>query len=472
MMDQLLGFGLGRAASSMARRRVGRVCTSLTSAAAAAVEPLEGRTLLSGVGHDDHGGGGGHGHHDDALNVVYLATNNPNPGQNAILAYHRDPDTGALTPFEHGPYLTGGTGFYNDDERLGPDDSDQEILVTPDRKYLYVANQGSNDISVFKIKHDGSLKLEPGGPADSGGVQPASLGLARNDTLVVVNKGDQAPGQTTGALPNYTSFHVRGNGKLDRVSTVNAPPGSSPSQALITPDGKHVFGTNLFAHPFPPPPDFPPSVPPFASELVSLNVGKHGELTPAPGTPQGFPEAGAPPFILGLNTHPTRNILYTGFVVANQVGVYTYNDAGTPTFVGAVGTGDGVGICWIEVSKDGRFLYGSNAVTDSIAVFSLADPLHPVFLQDLPLAGPKEPVPPTPTGFFNTTPFQLDLSPDDDTLYVLNHEVVVDDSFPAGNQVHILRVKPDGTLAEELPTLVLPQSAVPAGAHPLGILAL
>jgi hypothetical protein len=55
---------------------------------------------------------------------------------------------------------------------------------------------------------------------------------------------------------------------------------------------------------------------------------------------------------------------------------------------------------------------------------------------------------------------------------VLNHEATEDDSFPEGNAVHTRKVRPDGTLVEAQPTLILPQSVVPAGAHPLGIVAL
>lgn len=431
--------------------------------AAAGIEALEGRVLLSA----SPGQGGRHG-----LDVVYVASNNPNPGQNAILAYHRDERTGALTPLAGGGvYPTGGTGFYNGDERLGPDDSDQEVVVTTDRKFLLVANQGSDDISVFRIRPDGSLRLA-GDPTDSGGKQPASLGLARNDTLVVVNKGDEAPGQTGGSAPNYTSFHFKPSGRLEPTgSTIAAPPGSSPSQALISSDGRHVFGTNLFARPFPPPPGFPPFVPPLASELVSLNVDARGRLSQAPGSPAGFPVPGVPPFVLGLNAHPTRNILYGGFVVGNAIGVWTYGDNGALHFERALPL-SGLGVCWIEISADGRRLYASDATSDSIDVVSLDDPLHPVELQNLDLAGPRLPLSPPGATIFNTTPFQLSLSSDDDFLYVLNHEATDDNSFPQGNAVHTLRVKPDGTLVEAQPTLVLPISVVPAGAHPLGIIAI
>jgi hypothetical protein len=434
-----------------------------THGSTASIEMLEGRVFLSA----SQGEGGRHG-----LDVVYVASNNPNPGQNAILAYHRDEQTGALTALGDGSvFPTGGTGFFNGDERLGPDDSDQEVIVTPDRKFLLVANQGSDDISVFRIRPDGSLRLA-GDPVNSGGRQPVSLGLARNDTLVVVNKGDEAPGQTGGSAPNYTSFHFTPAGKLQPTgSSIAAPPGSSPSQALISSDGRHVFGTNLFARPFPPPPGFPPFVPPLASEIVSLNVDARGRLSQAPGSPSGFPAPGFPPFVLGLGTHPTQHVLYGGFVVGNAIGVWTYDNDGALHFQDAVPL-SGLGVCWITVSKDGSRLYASDATSDSIDVLSLADPIHPVELQNLDLAGPRLPLSPPVATIFNTTPFQLSLSSDDDFLYVLNHEATDDNSFPQGNAVHTLKVRPDGTLVEAQPTLVLPISVVPAGAHPLGIIAI
>src|SRR5207248_4618424 len=72
------------------------------------------------------------------LTVVYVESNNPNPGQNSILAYRSDPMTDALTPL--GTYLTRGTGTPNPTEGLGPDDSDQEVVVSRDHKFLFAVN--------------------------------------------------------------------------------------------------------------------------------------------------------------------------------------------------------------------------------------------------------------------------------------------------------------------------------------------
>jgi 6-phosphogluconolactonase (cycloisomerase 2 family) len=132
------------------------------------------------------------------------------------------------------------------------------------------------------------------------------------------------------------------------------------------------------------------------------------------------------------------------------------------------GAGD-VGTCWIEISKDGRFAYASNATTDTLSVFSLADPLHPVLLQSIALGGPKVPVPQPAPVVFSTTPFQLELDADDEYLYVVNHETTLDDSFPDGNAVHVLKVGANGLLTEV--DTVLLTGIVPAGAHPKGVIA-
>ena len=42
---------------------------------------------------------------------------------------------------------------------LGPDDSDQELVASPDGRFLFAVNQGSNSISVFRIRPSGALEL-------------------------------------------------------------------------------------------------------------------------------------------------------------------------------------------------------------------------------------------------------------------------------------------------------------------------
>jgi 6-phosphogluconolactonase (cycloisomerase 2 family) len=424
------------------------------------IEQVEGRLMLSAA----PAAAGKNAPAATPQDVVYVTTNNPLPGKNSILAYHRL-QSGKLAPI--GEFLTGGTGYRNTDERLGPDDSDQEIVVTPDHKTLYAVNSGSGSISAFDIQKDGSLKRI--GVFNSGGTNPVSIGLA-DDNLYVVNKSFQDPGQTAGDNPNITAFKIKNDGAIKAIphGTVELPDGVQPTQALISPDHRHLFSINLFENPITLPPGFPDFAPPYSSTIVSYDIQPNGRLVEADReTNPGFP-----PYILGLQAHPTANVLYAGFLLNQQLGVYTYDKAGELTLVDQAATGQGdVGICWIEITKDGKFAYATNATTDTVTVFSLADPLHPQFIQSLELGGPKVGVPQPAPVLFSTTPFQLELDADDEYLFVVNHETTLGDTAPDGNAVHVLKRDPvTGKLTEV--DIVSLASVVPPGTHPKGVIAL
>ena len=83
--------------------------------------------------------------------------------------------------------------------------------------------------------------------------------------------------------------------------------------------------------------------------------------------------------LLGTAVHPTLPVIYGGLVGANGIAVFTYDDQGSVSFAGSV-PDQGAAPCWVVVSADGGFLYTSNTGTDSVGVFSLADPLNHVQL--------------------------------------------------------------------------------------------
>src|SRR5579859_7084862 len=102
--------------------------------------------------------------------TVFVESNNPAAGQNAVLAFSRSAD-GTLTQI--GTFPTHGTGQLNPPKVVGPDDSSQEVIATPDGRFLYAVNQGSGTVAAFRIDHDGSLDFI--GTFASGGVQPDSI---------------------------------------------------------------------------------------------------------------------------------------------------------------------------------------------------------------------------------------------------------------------------------------------------------
>src|SRR5262249_46102200 len=143
-------------------------------------------------------------------------------------------------------------------------------------------------------------------------------GLA-DDILCVVNQDDD-PGHPGQFLPNYTSFSVSDEGALMpiRRSTITVDAGAAPSQALISPRHALMFGADFLG-----------------GILRSSAINDAGQLRirdAQPPPPAEFAESGAPPFPLGLAVHPTRNLLYVGFVTINRIGVYRFRDSGQLKF--------------------------------------------------------------------------------------------------------------------------------------------
>lgn len=383
---------------------------------------------------------------DPAPTVVYTETNDPRDGQNAVLAFRRDPLTGDLTQL--GRYLTGGTGQLNVPKAVGQDDGDQQVRVTADGKFLFAVNQGSHSVTAFRVL--GSGRLEKVGTYASGGDQPDSVGVAGN-YLYVANRGDASsthPGTTT---PNVTAFSIGRDGSLTPVanSTVNFPVGTFVTQTLVSKDGRFLFVEAATL-----------SGTAGGNTVNTFRINADGTLTAAPGGPAS---AGTnAPVLLGAATHPTLNIVYTGFASAKQVGVFTYDETGRTSYVGPAAD-SGAAPCWCVVSEDGKVLYVANTATDSVSVFSLADPLHPVQIQELQLGGPRA----NATGAGRANVFEIALDPTGRFLFAVTQST--DPAFPQGNQLHTLSVARDGTLSEPLTPVVFATTDVPANAHPQGL---
>jgi 6-phosphogluconolactonase (cycloisomerase 2 family) len=388
-----------------------------------------------------------------AVTTVYVETNNPAAGQNAVLAFRRSPSDGGLT--EIGSFKTGGTGQINLPKVIGPDDSSQEVVSTSDGQFLFAVNQGSNTVTSFRIDRDG--RLDRIGVFDSGGVQPDSIGIA-GQALYVSNRGDSAVGHPGTVAPNITAFRIDDDGVLVPIanSTVTFPVGTSPSQNLISRDGRFLFA-DIFA--------IPGSTAPEGNTLAPFQIQPGGNLQPAPGGNVGAPVS--PPLLLGADTNPNQQIIYAGLTAVNQIAAFTFDKTGQLSFVGT-SPDQGAGPCWITVSANGKYLYSGNTGTDSVGVFSLADPLHPVQIQEFVLGGSHAP-PGSPAGQLQSNVFQLALSPDGHTLYAISQSTNATGSFAQGNQLHVLKVAADGTLTEPSGPILLSNVGVPGGAHPQGI---
>jgi 6-phosphogluconolactonase (cycloisomerase 2 family) len=391
---------------------------------------------------------------------IYTETEDSNPGQNAVIAFRRNAD-GQVT--EIGSFKTGGTGFATPagalGPLLGPDASDREVIASPDGRLLFAVNQGSNSVAVFRVRSNGSLDLVRDRAVDSGGTEPVSLSIARG-RLYVLNRGDEIQGQTGTIAPTITTFNIRPDGVLrqDVAATTTLPLGLSPSQVLISPRGNLAFVDT-----FTPPPLL--NVPE-ANEVVPFQIAADGKLVPVSSGGVGAPVT--PPLLLGLAEHPTQNIIYAGLPGANQVGVFTFDGAGNLNLVDSVANA-GQAACWTLVSPDGKYLYTVDTGSNSVGVFSLADPLHPAQIQEFVLGGPQNPTDNPAPAARETTAFEFALDPSGKALYVIDHQTDAAGNFPQGNALHVLTVAANGMLSEGTGSPLFLPPGIPAGADPQGV---
>lgn len=184
----------------------------------------------------------------DQGRYLYIQTNNILEDQNAVIGYERMED-GKLKMLPGSPFPTHGTGMNNNTfGKVGPNDNDSPLIISPDGKRLFTVNAHSNTIAVFDIAHDGSLRHVNGSPFPSKGRMPNSLSIS-GDTLVVSNRnGDyhQLAALRGKAKANYVSFRIDRNGRLRFLSKVNVTNGHKPTQVHVAQtNNRIVFGNDF-----------------------------------------------------------------------------------------------------------------------------------------------------------------------------------------------------------------------------------
>ncbi len=376
--------------------------------------------------------------------TAYVESNMATSNQNTVLVLRWAP--GSLKPYEVASFPTGGSGSA-DLTDSGVLDADQQVITNRDHTLLFAVNQGSDTIAVFKIQGNGNLEAVDGSPFPSGGKAPVSLALSGN-VLVVLNKAQDGIRDLSDTSANITTLRVGSDGSLKPIpdASIKIPPGSSPTQALISPNGKLVFESEE------------------SGPLRAFVLGSDGRLKQGPNSPlkaepslfpPGFPDAKK--FALGLIAHPTKPLVYASYPTVPALAVYSYTADGRLKFLRAVPNVGSVLPCWNVISKDGRWVYTNNAGNTTVTVFDTSDPVHPKQIQLV-----------ANTQAGNPWNFALDPS----GKYLVSN--TPRDTFftppGQGNVEQVYRVKGDGTLEEVEDAIV--KLPVPENTNPQGIVVL
>ena len=345
---------------------------------------------------------------------VYIDDNTA--GANTVAGFDRHAD-GSLTPIPGSPFSAGGAGAGHANASQG------SLQFSADGRYLLAVDAGSNQISVLRIKPDGSLRI-----ADvllSNGGNPVSIAV--DGGLVYVANADAEN-------PNYTGFTLNQGGDLRPIpgSTVPLPAGSQPGDVLFNGDGTKLVGTRVGT-----------------SEIDSFTVGADGLLTAASGSPFEHQTGVFGQFGGEFNpTNPAQLFVSNAHTAANgpasgSVSAYTDAADGTLTPIGASPFANaGTASCWIEVSHDGQYLYTVDTASSTVSSYSIGPDGSLTAIGSTPIKNGK--------GAEDAR-----LSPDGSTLWVVNG---------GGDAINAFSVD-GGTLNE----LTSSPTAGPAGATPSGI---
>jgi len=358
-----------------------------------------------------------------ASNVAgHVYVNDNTAGVNTIAAFDRHAD-GTLTPVSGSPFAAGGAG------KGAIVGSQGALQVTADGRLLIAVDAGSNQLSVLRIRHDGSLSQVSGSPVSSGGIEPVSIAV-HDDLVYVANEGNGTEGS------NYTGFTLSDCGRLTPLagSTFALSNTANPGDILFNPTGTNLIGIEVgttVASTF---------------RIDSFRVDEDGRLTPATGSPFAAQSAG--PFGSEFSPTDPRHLYVSnahGGAGNGSVSAFNVSRHGVVTSIGSSPFADGqTAPCWVEISHDGRYLFAVNTGSTSISSYRILPGGSLSYLSSTP---------------FNSgagiRPFDARLDPSGKNLYVVDAALDAVSAFAVAG----------GTLTE------LPASPfkLPAGATPFGV---
>lgn len=272
---------------------------------------------------------------DDVSGVagaVYTMSNSSSG--NAILMFHRAAN-GTLTAA--GSFPTGGVGSGGGLGNQGA------LILSQNNRWLYAVNAGSNDISVFAVRTQG---LELTDKVPSGGIQPISLTVDR-DLLYVLNAGGDG---------NISGFTVQRKGRLAPLPGSTQPlsgPNTAPAQIAFDPEGEVLVVTEK------------------ATNFISTYVVAEDGLTNGPLVNASV---NATPFGFAFDRRGRLLVSEAvgGAADAGTVSSYNVTANGLLEVISPAVPTTETAVCWVAVTKNGRFAYVTNTGSGSLSAYRIA----------------------------------------------------------------------------------------------------
>jgi 6-phosphogluconolactonase (cycloisomerase 2 family) len=303
--------------------RVGCVIAASTAATALLAGPASATELTQ--------------HHGDATHAVFVQTDQTTG--NHVVAYREAPN-GTLSL--RGTYATGGKGGVLATSVIDHLASQGAVTYDPQHRLLYVANAGSNSVSVFAVRGtDLSLRQVVG----SGGSFPVSIAV-HGDVAYVLNALDGA------AIQGYYVIGDRlvplpGSHRALGLDPTQVTFTETPGQVAFSPDGSHLLVTTKAN----------------GNNIDVFGVDHFGRVSAHPAVTN---VPGGVPFAIAYDPRGRVDVAMAGTA---SVTTYRLNGNGTLTQLAATVPTGQAGTCWVV--SDGQLLFttnpGSASVTSLIA---------------------------------------------------------------------------------------------------------
>ena len=259
-------------------------------------------------------------------------------------------------------------------EISGPDSliSSNAVITSKDKTLLFAVNAGDNSVSCFSIAKDGTLMLSD--TQMTGNMITAMSGTASS---LAYNDTDHTLYVSHSFGPDHIRSFSVSHGKLmrrDGSQSVNLPGMDDrvPTQIVLTPDNKFLLACVLF--------DARPSeaglVPAAQKNIVTFPVMPGGML----GAPVFNEAGGVTPFAsCFLNGRPDKFITVLAAESSAVLSTIAANGnimSSPPSKIDTMISGSTTEpseICWISITEDNKYAYGTNFGYGTVSAFKIED---------------------------------------------------------------------------------------------------
>jgi 6-phosphogluconolactonase len=169
--------------------------------------------------------------------------------------------------------------------------SPTDVVLSPDRQFLVVAESATNKIDVFRVYPNGALSAIVANP--SAGATPFAASFAPDGTLVVAN-----------ASETISSYRIEWNQSLSTISDALPTDGQATCWNVLLPNGQFVYTDNAGT-----------------SNQSGFAIGRHGALTALGDTIVGSSPAGSTDIDMAVSAD--GRFLYTLNAATGAIGMFS-----------------------------------------------------------------------------------------------------------------------------------------------------